>query len=61
MSGAPRIPGFQGGLVAPADSDYELARLTSNAACDARPAGNGRAFIHARISAARPALPCAGT
>ena len=38
MSAAPRIPGFTGRLVAPSDSEYELARLANNAACDARPA-----------------------
>jgi FAD/FMN-containing dehydrogenase len=32
-----RIPGFSGRLIAPADVDYEIARLTDNAAFDARP------------------------
>jgi len=43
MSVAPRIPGFTGRLIAPTDAEYELARLTGNAACDARPALIARA------------------
>ncbi|MDL2334933.1 MAG: FAD-binding oxidoreductase [Chloroflexota bacterium] len=38
MSAQLKIPGFEGRLIEPSDSDYELARLTGNAACDARPA-----------------------
>lgn len=37
MSRLPPIPGFGGRVIVPADADYELARLTRNAACDARP------------------------
>jgi FAD/FMN-containing dehydrogenase len=43
MKDAVHIPGFTGRLIGPADADYELARLTRNAACDARPARIARA------------------
>jgi FAD/FMN-containing dehydrogenase len=43
MKAVGRIPGFAGRLIAPSDADYELARLTNNAACDARPALIARA------------------
>ena len=38
MSGDSRIPAFGGRLITPANPDFELARLTNNAAWDARPA-----------------------
>jgi hypothetical protein len=43
VTSSPRIPGFGGRLIAPPDSDYELARLTENGACDSRPAFIARA------------------
>jgi hypothetical protein len=43
MSAPALIPGFGGRLIAPSDSDYELARLTENGACDSRPALIARA------------------
>ncbi|MEA2678221.1 MAG: hypothetical protein QOJ81_2362, partial [Chloroflexota bacterium] len=43
MSSTTPIPGFNGRLIWPSDAAYELARLTSNATCDARPALIARA------------------
>jgi FAD/FMN-containing dehydrogenase len=43
MTSSLHIPGFSGRLINPSNPDYEIARLTENGACDARPALIARA------------------
>jgi FAD/FMN-containing dehydrogenase len=57
MSGSRQIPGFEGQLIAPGDSDYETARSTDNAAVDARPALIARAASATDVAAVVRWLP----
>ena len=60
MKAGRQIPGFEGQLIAPDDPDYESARLTDNAAVDARPALIARAAGATDVAAVVRWLPASG-